>query len=103
MDNTATEILRYEGKTYRLVFVNSDSSMPISDRVELCINAVEMKHNRKSKRKVKGETFEGTIKHCGHYGIGIFWGDTYRAKVETNQGDKDITMLIVDNIDNDLN
>ena len=90
-----TEVLRYEGKVYELIFLESDSSLTIGDRVDLCINAVEMKHKGRKTQKLKADNFEGQMRMIGDYSFGGFSGAAYRAKVETNHGKRNLGVMIL--------
>ena len=88
------EIIKYEGKVYDLVFLNTDSALSNNDRLEVCIGAIELEHNDKDHKRIKGEGFEGEVRRTGQSSFSCFYGNTYEAKLDTDHGQRNVDMMI---------
>ena len=93
-------LVKYEGKLYELVWVNSDSSLSEDARTELCISAIEMKHSEKERMTIKNNEYEGvmfTNRKC--YTLGAFSGIECKAEVDTDCGSRRVAIMVTEKRD----
>jgi hypothetical protein len=87
-------LIKYDGKLYELVFLNTDSSLSEDSRTDICIAAIEMEHRGISIKRIKGDEFEGMIKRGQQGVVGSYFGTSYCAKIETEKGKRSLDVLV---------
>jgi hypothetical protein len=87
-------LVRYKGKVYRLVFAKTDSALSDEDRTDICIDAIMMRDKGRKTQKIKGDNYEGRMKFEGIQVLGSFSGEVYSARIETDHGERDLSLMI---------
>ena len=92
-------LLKYEGKMYELVWLNTDSSLTDGDRMDICIGIAEAYHKKQTRKKIKGKGFEGVITNDGRsYTVGSYSGTKFDVRLETEEGKRNLAALLSERV-----
>ena len=70
----------------------------------MCDNAVYMHKRKELRAKIKGDSFEGAMKTDGRYKcLSSFVGKVYGAEIDTNHGKRNLSFLLIDYGNPELN
>ncbi|MFA7707556.1 MAG: hypothetical protein WCX73_01275 [Candidatus Pacearchaeota archaeon] len=94
----------YRGKTWGSVFLSTDSRMNEEDRMRFRIQIADMYLDKKDKSNVRGKGYEGMITTNGKsYLIGGFYGQAFDVRLETDHGKSNLSLLVSQYADPELN
>lgn len=96
-------IIKHRGKTWRTLFLHTDSLLKYDDRERLVYSVLDMYADRKKDMKVKGEGYEGLIKADGYHLVGQFGGRQFDARLDTEHGKSRLCFLVCELVDSSLN
>jgi hypothetical protein len=96
-------IFEYRGKTWRTLFLNTDSRLSWEDRERLTTQIFDMYLDKKRSMKVRGDSYEGKATANGYHLLGQFGGRQFDVLLETNHGKSRLCYLVGEIVDSELN
>jgi len=96
--------LEVDGEEYRYVFVDADGGfLNWDDRETLLRETIRLNREGGKSRNVKGEEFEGRIQRGKFTSYNTFSGRSYEAKLESQKGKKDVSIMVLREIEPSYN
>lgn len=94
----------HRGYIWRSAFLKTDSLMTEKDRLRIRTQIADMYLDKRSKKKIKGDDYEGRITtNNKSYLLEGFWGQEFEVILETNHGKSKLSLLVAEPIDVSLN
>ncbi len=94
----------YRGHTWRSVFLKTDSLIAEEDRFRIRRQIADMYLDKKSKKRIKGDSYEGgIITNNKSYLLEGFWGQEFDVILETNHGKSKLSLLVAEPVDVSVN
>jgi hypothetical protein len=94
----------YRGYIWRSTFLTTDSLMTEEDRLNLRMQIADMYIDKEDELNVEGDSYEGRITTDNKsYLLEGFWGQEFKAELETNHGKSKLSLLVAEPVDVSLN
>ncbi len=95
--------LEYDGELWEYAFAETDSALTWDGREDLIRETIRVYKSRNRTARIKGEGFEGQIKKDKVFSLGSIGGKLYKAEIDTERGERKVSLLVSKVIGHSLN
>jgi hypothetical protein len=98
-----SEVIEHEGKLWNYVYVNSNSLLTPSAREHFAWNVIDTYVREEETRNLKHDDYEGRLANKGRIAYGGLAGTLFDAIFETDRGKGEVSILVMNNFNPNLN
>ncbi len=88
----------YKGQAWRYVFTNPDPALAREIGKDVIWNIVDMYYNEDTLRDISGDDYEARIDYKGSQIIGMFSGENFEARIQTDEGKSGLGVLLIEGL-----
>ena len=87
--------MKCDNETWRYAFVNPDAVLSFDDREHLLRETIRLYRSGRKTRTIKGKEFEGRLARKKYGLIGDMSGYIFEAEIETNNGERNASIMLL--------